>query len=54
MAFLFQISAPGANQLNSIKAQVQCKTIEPYKFLTVLCSVHDITRYTVKTGNFMS
>ena len=30
MVFLFQVSPPGANQPNSIKAQVQRKTIEPY------------------------
>ena len=41
MAFLFQVSAPGANQRNSIKAQVQHETIEPYRFLTILCSVPD-------------
>ena len=50
MAFLFQVSAPGANQLNSIKAQFQHETIEPYRFLTILCSVPDVTRYTGKTG----
>ena len=50
MAFLFQVSAPGANQSNSIKAQVQHETIEPYRFLTILCSVPDISRYTGKSG----
>ena len=34
MAFLFQVSVPGANQPNSIKAQIQGETIEPYRFLT--------------------
>ena len=50
MVFLFQISAPGANQLNSIKAQVQCETIEPYRFLMILCSVPDVSCYIGKTG----
>ena len=50
MAFLFQVSALGSNQPNRIKAQVQRETIEPYRFLTILCSVHDLTRYTGKTG----
>ena len=49
MVFLFQVSSAGSHQPNSIKAQVQCETIKPYRFLTILCSVHDITRYTGKT-----
>ena len=44
------LSSAGSHQPNSsIKAQVQHETIEPYRFLTILCSVHDITRYTGKT-----
>ena len=50
MAFLFQVSAPGSNQPNSSKAQ----TIKPYRFLTILRSVFDVTRYTGKTGNYTS
>ena len=49
MAFLFQVSAPGASQPNRIKAQVQHETIEPYQFLTILCSVPDVICYTGKT-----
>ena len=52
MAFLFQVSAPGANQPNSIKAQVQRETIKPYQFVMILCSVPDVIRYTGKTGIF--
>ena len=50
MAFLFQVSSAGSHQPNSIKALVQRKTVEPYRFLTILCSVPDVTRYTGKTG----
>ena len=46
MAFLFQ----EVRLVNSIKASVQRETIEPYRFLTILCSVPDVTRYTGKTG----
>ena len=49
MAFLFQVSAFGSNQPNGIKAQVQRETIKWYRFLTILCSVLDVTRYTGKT-----
>ena len=48
MVFIFQVSAPGANQPNNIKAQVQRKA--PYRFLIILCSVLDVTRYAGKTG----
>ena len=50
MEFLFQVSSAGSHQPNSIKAQVQRETIQPYRFLTILCSVPDVTRYTGKTG----
>ena len=50
MAFLFQVSSVGSHQPDSIKAQVQRETIERYRFLTILCSVPDVTRYTGKTG----
>ena len=50
MVFLLQVSAAGSNQPNSIKAQVQHETIKPYQFLTILCSVPDVTRYTGKIG----
>ena len=50
MVFLLQVSAPGRNQPNNIKTQVQHKTTKPYQFLTILCSVPDITHYTGKTG----
>ena len=50
MAFLFQVSSVGSYQPDSIKAQVQRENIERYRFLTILCSVPDVTRYTGKTG----
>ena len=50
MAFLFQVSLAGSHQPNSIIDQVQRETIEPYRFLMILCSVPDVTRYTGKTG----
>ena len=50
MAFLFQVSAPGSNHPNRIKAQVQRETIKPYRFLTILCLIHDFSGYTGKTG----
>ena len=53
MAFLFQKSVAGSNQPNSIKAQVQRETIEPYQFLTILCSVPDVTHYTGKTTSII-
>ena len=46
MAFLFQVSSVGSHQPDSIKAQVQRETIERYRFLTILYSVPDVTRYT--------
>ena len=49
MVFLFQVSTPSANHKNkpnSVKAQIQCETIEP---LTILCSVPDITHFIGKT-----
>ena len=50
MPFLFQVSLAGSCQPNSIKAQAQHETIEPYRFLTIVCSVPDVTRYAGKTG----
>ena len=50
MVFLFQVSSAGLHQPDSIKAQAQRETIEPYRFQTILCSVPDVTRYTGKTG----
>ena len=50
MVFLFQVSSAGSHQPDSIKAQVQCETIEPYRFLMILRSVPDVTRYTGETG----